>query len=158
MTSFKLNGKQVTSTAEPDTPLLWVIRDEQGLTGTKFGCGIAMCGACTVHLNGKAQRSCILPVSAVEGADVVTIEGLDPNGAQSPDEFLGEATVWAFGLSHLRGGWMSICTSSSSSMSTSTRRRFSWHEGAAGGGAAGLTPRSVTSGGCCRARGPRGSL
>lgn len=81
MTSFKLNGKQVTSTAEPDTPLLWVIRDEQGLTGTKFGCGIAMCGACTVHLNGKAQRSCILPVSAVEGADVVTIEGLDPNGA-----------------------------------------------------------------------------
>lgn len=81
MTSFTLNGKTVTSEAEPDTPLLWVIRDEMGLTGTKFGCGIAMCGACTVHLNGQAQRSCILPVSAVAGAEVTTIEGLDPNGA-----------------------------------------------------------------------------
>lgn len=81
MTSFTLNGKKVTSEAEADTPLLWVIRDEMGLTGTKFGCGIAMCGACTVHVNGQAQRSCILPISAAEGAEIITIEGLDPNGA-----------------------------------------------------------------------------
>ena len=80
MTSFTLNGKQMTVEADADTPLLWVIRDEAGLTGTKFGCGIGMCGACTVHLNGKAQRSCVLPLSAVEGATIVTIEGLDPNG------------------------------------------------------------------------------
>lgn len=81
MTSFTLNGKQMTVEVDADTPLLWVIRDEAGLTGTKFGCGIGMCGACTVHLNGKAQRSCVLPLSAVEGATIVTIEGLDPNGA-----------------------------------------------------------------------------
>ena len=80
MTSFKLNGKPVTSAAEPDTPLLWVIRDEQGLTGTKFGCGVAMCGACTVHVGGKAQRSCVMPVSAAEGLEITTIEGLDPKG------------------------------------------------------------------------------
>jgi isoquinoline 1-oxidoreductase alpha subunit len=67
-------------TAEDDTPLLWVIRDEIGLTGTKFGCGIGACGACTVHIDGKAVRSCITPVSAVKGK-VTTIEGLDPAGA-----------------------------------------------------------------------------
>ena len=81
MTSFTLNGKKVTSAAEADTPLLWVIRDEMGLTGTKFGCGIAMCGACTVHIGGKAARACITPVSAAEGLEIVTIEGLDPNSA-----------------------------------------------------------------------------
>lgn len=81
MTSFKLNGRNFTVDAEPDTPLLWVIRDEAGLTGTKFGCGIGMCGACTVHIGGNAVRSCITPVSAVEGAEITTIEGLDPNGA-----------------------------------------------------------------------------
>jgi isoquinoline 1-oxidoreductase subunit alpha len=80
MASFKLNGKPFTVEAEPDTPLLWVIRDEAGLTGTKFGCGIGMCGACTVHIGGKAMRSCITKLSAVEGADIVTIEGLDPKG------------------------------------------------------------------------------
>ncbi|OYU49354.1 MAG: (2Fe-2S)-binding protein [Rhizobiales bacterium PAR1] len=78
MTTFRLNGLVVTPDAEPDTPLLWVIRDQPGLTGTKFGCGIGMCGVCTVHLGGKAIRSCITPLSAVAGADVVTIEGLDP--------------------------------------------------------------------------------
>jgi isoquinoline 1-oxidoreductase alpha subunit len=80
MTSFKLNGKQTTVEADADTPLLWVIRDEAGLTGTKFGCGIGMCGACTVHIGGKAKRSCVTPLSAVEGAEVTTIEGLDPKG------------------------------------------------------------------------------
>jgi isoquinoline 1-oxidoreductase subunit alpha len=78
MTSFRLNGLVVTPDAEPDTPLLWVIRDTLGLTGTKFGCGIGLCGVCTVHLGGKAIRSCITPLSGVAGADVVTIEGLDP--------------------------------------------------------------------------------
>ena len=80
MTSFTLNGKKMEVTAEPDTPLLWVIRDEAGLTGTKFGCGIGMCGACTIHVGGKAQRSCVMPVSAAEGLDITTIEGLDPKG------------------------------------------------------------------------------
>jgi isoquinoline 1-oxidoreductase alpha subunit len=82
MASFKLNGKQMTVEAEADTPLLWVIRENAGLTGTKFGCGIGMCGACTVHIDGQAARACVTPVSAVEGMDIVTIEGLDPNGQQ----------------------------------------------------------------------------
>lgn len=75
-TKFTLNGKAVSSALEPDTPLLWVVRDEFGQTGTKFGCGIAVCGACTVHVNGQAVRSCTTPVSAVAGKKVVTIEGL----------------------------------------------------------------------------------
>ena len=81
MTTFKLNGRQVTVKGPDDAPLLWVIRDEAGLTGTKYGCGIGQCGACTVHVDGKAVRSCIVPASAVAGRDVVTIEGLDPRGA-----------------------------------------------------------------------------
>jgi isoquinoline 1-oxidoreductase subunit alpha len=75
-TRFTLNGKAVTSTSEADTPLMWVVRDEFGLTGTKFGCGIAVCGACTVHIDGQAVRSCTTPMSAVAGKKVVTIEGL----------------------------------------------------------------------------------
>ncbi len=81
MTKFTINGREVTSDAEPDTPLLWVIRDEVGLTGTKFGCGIGMCGACTVHVGGRATRSCITPLSEVDGTEITTIEGL---GAESP--------------------------------------------------------------------------
>lgn len=77
MIQFELNGKTVTSESPPDTPLLWVIRDELKLKGTKFGCGIAMCGACTVHLDGKALRSCITPVSAAAARSVTTIEGLN---------------------------------------------------------------------------------
>jgi isoquinoline 1-oxidoreductase alpha subunit len=80
MTSFNLNGRNVTSDAPEETPLLWVIRDELGLKGTKFGCGIGECGACTVHVNGRAQRSCITPVNAIVGASITTIEGLDPQG------------------------------------------------------------------------------
>ena len=75
-TSFKLNGKTVSVNAESDTPLLWVIRDEVGLTGTKFGCGKALCGACTVHLEGVAVRSCSTPLSAVAGRNVTTIESM----------------------------------------------------------------------------------
>lgn len=80
MTTLKLNGRDVSFEVPPETPLLWVIREELGLTGTKFGCGIGMCGACTVHLDGRAIRSCIVPVSAVEGVAITTIEGLDPAG------------------------------------------------------------------------------
>lgn len=76
MIDFKLNGKTVSVEVEQDTPLLWVLRDTLGLMGTKYGCGIAACGACTVHVNGEAQRSCALPVSAVAGQAVTTIEGL----------------------------------------------------------------------------------
>src|SRR4051812_49653002 len=77
--NFTLNGKAVNANAEPDTPLLWVIRDEMGLTGTKFGCGQQLCGACTVHLDGKPVRSCQTPVSAVAGQKVATIESLSTN-------------------------------------------------------------------------------
>jgi isoquinoline 1-oxidoreductase subunit alpha len=81
MASFTLNDKPVSVEADPKTPLLWIIRDQAGLTGTKYGCGAGFCGACTVHLNGKAVRSCSTPVSAAEGAKVVTIEGLSPNSS-----------------------------------------------------------------------------
>ena len=81
MVTFHVNGREVTVKAAADSPLLWVIRDELGLTGTKFGCGIAQCGACTVHVDGKAVRSCVTPVSLVQGRAVTTIEGLDPRGA-----------------------------------------------------------------------------
>jgi len=74
--AFDLNGKSVRADIDPDTPLLWAIREEFGLTGTKYGCGIAACGACTVHLDGDAVRSCSIPVSAAQGRKVVTIEGL----------------------------------------------------------------------------------
>ncbi|WP_417673769.1 (2Fe-2S)-binding protein [Pseudodonghicola sp.] len=80
MIEFTLNGRPVSLDVEPDTPLLWVIRDELGYTGTKFGCGIGMCGACTVHVGGQATRSCITEVGDVAGAEVTTIEGLDPQG------------------------------------------------------------------------------
>ena len=81
MTSFVLNDRPVSVEADPKTPLLWVIRDVFGLTGTKFGCGGGFCGACTVHINGRAQRSCQTAVSAVEGAKIVTIEGLSPDAS-----------------------------------------------------------------------------
>jgi isoquinoline 1-oxidoreductase alpha subunit len=73
---FTVNGKAIDSAAAPDTPLLWVLREDLGLTGTKFGCGIGQCGACTVHVDGDAAKSCQLPVSAVEGRSITTIEGL----------------------------------------------------------------------------------
>ena len=77
MVQFTLNGRAVESKAENDTPLLWVIRDELGLKGTKFGCGIAMCGACTVHIDGNPVRSCSFPVAGAAGTKVTTIEGLN---------------------------------------------------------------------------------
>jgi isoquinoline 1-oxidoreductase alpha subunit len=80
MASFTLNGKPTKVEVDPGTPLLWVLREQVGLTGTKFGCGIAQCGACTVHVNGEAVRSCVTPVSEVEGKKLTTIEGLAQKG------------------------------------------------------------------------------
>ena len=83
MASFSLNGKKVSIDVDPDTPLLWVLRDELKLTGTKYGCGIAQCGACTVHVNGAPRRSCVTPVAAVQDADVITIEGVGGKAAEA---------------------------------------------------------------------------
>ena len=77
--TINVNGKQQAIDVSPETPLLWVLRDTLGLTGTKFGCGMAMCGACTVHLNGEAIRSCVTPISSAVGKKITTIEGLSPN-------------------------------------------------------------------------------
>jgi isoquinoline 1-oxidoreductase alpha subunit len=76
MINLSVNGKPYEVLVSPDTPLLWVIREQLGLTGTKFGCGIAQCGACTVHLNGNPVRSCVMPVMAAEGGEITTIEGV----------------------------------------------------------------------------------
>ena len=81
MARFTINGRAVDFTVDPSTPLLWAIREQLGLTGTKYGCGVAQCGACTVHVDGSPVRSCVMPVSAVEGKQITTIEGLAPNGA-----------------------------------------------------------------------------
>jgi len=77
---LKVNGTLREIDVEPDAPLLWVLRDELNLTGTKFGCGIAQCGACTVHVDGKAQRSCVIPIGAVGDSEITTIEGLSAHG------------------------------------------------------------------------------
>jgi aerobic-type carbon monoxide dehydrogenase small subunit (CoxS/CutS family) len=81
--TLRVNGRTQQVDVEPDTPLLWVLRDVLNLTGTKFGCGIAQCGACTVHLDGRAVRSCTTPVSAVGDRAVTTIEGLSPDGSHA---------------------------------------------------------------------------
>jgi isoquinoline 1-oxidoreductase subunit alpha len=79
-TRFRVNGKAQFVDADPSTPLLWVLRDHLGMTGTKYGCGVAQCGACTVHLNGEAVRSCQVPLESIKGAEIVTIEGLATKG------------------------------------------------------------------------------
>ena len=83
MTNLTINGKAVSVDAAPDTPLLWALRDHLAMTGTKFGCGAALCGACTVHVDGVPTRSCVTPISAVEGKKVTTIEGLDGKVAEA---------------------------------------------------------------------------
>lgn len=83
MVTFTLNGKEKTFDGDPDTPLLWIIRDAEKLTGTKYGCGIAQCGACTVHMDGMTRRSCVTPVSMIQGSDVTTIEGLSGPEAEA---------------------------------------------------------------------------
>ena len=93
MIEFELNGQPVTSASEADTPLLWVVRDELKLKGTKFGCGIAECGACTVHIDGVAVRSCITPVEAVAGRSVTTIEGLATTAGKALQQAWVDAQV-----------------------------------------------------------------
>ena len=83
MVSFTINGKKATADAAPDTPLLWVVRDHLGLTGTKYGCGKALCGACTVHIDGRARRSSVTPVQAALGKSIITIEGLNSKTGQA---------------------------------------------------------------------------
>jgi isoquinoline 1-oxidoreductase alpha subunit len=84
MINLDVNGKQHQVDVDPDTPLLWVLREQLGMTGTKYGCGVAQCGACTVHVDGAPQRSCSLPVSAAENTKILTIEGLSPDGLSHP--------------------------------------------------------------------------
>ena len=79
--SLTVNGKATTTSVDPTTPLVWLLREHLQLTGTKFGCGIAQCGACTVHVDGQAMRSCVIPISVVAGKSVTTIEGLSPDGS-----------------------------------------------------------------------------
>ena len=84
MAKLNVNGKTIDVAVEPDTPLLWALREQGGLTGTKFGCGVAQCGACTVHIDGNAVRSCVMPVSAVKATQkIVTIEGLSKNSTHA---------------------------------------------------------------------------
>jgi isoquinoline 1-oxidoreductase subunit alpha len=90
---LQVNGKELEVAAPPEMPLLWVLRDVLGLTGTKYGCGMAQCGACTVHLDGRAQRSCVLPVSRAVGHQITTIEGLDPQGAHPVQQAWQELDV-----------------------------------------------------------------
>lgn len=91
--NLSINGKQLKADVAADTPLLWVLRDHLGLVGTKYGCGIAQCGACTVHMNGKAVRSCVLPVASIRSAKIVTIEGLSVNGDHPVQEAWDEVDV-----------------------------------------------------------------
>ncbi len=86
MASFTVNGQAVEVDADPKTPLLWVIREHLKITGTKFGCGVGQCGACTVHIDGAATYACLTPVAAVEGREVTTIEGLSPDGTHPLQE------------------------------------------------------------------------
>jgi isoquinoline 1-oxidoreductase alpha subunit len=90
MVSFRINSKTVTFDGDGATPVLWVIRDELGMTGTKYGCGVGECGACTVHINGMARRSCVTPVSAIAGKTITTIEGL----AASDDDLHPVQQAW----------------------------------------------------------------
>ena len=96
MATLKINGTQYTLDVEPEMPLLWALRDELGLTGTKFGCGVASCGACTVQVNGNPVRSCVMPVSAVEGQEITPIEGLAESSLAhyEPGDLNAVQTAW----------------------------------------------------------------
>ena len=91
--SFEVNGESVSVDVPADMPVLWVLRDVLGLKGTKFGCGMAQCGACTVHVDGAATRTCVLPVSSVEGARLTTVEGLSPDGTHALQQAWQELDV-----------------------------------------------------------------
>ena len=93
MAKLSVNHKQYDVGSDPDTPLLWVIRDDIGLTGTKFGCGVAQCGACTIHVNGEARRSCVTPLKAAVGKEITTIEGISPDSTHALQKAWIEADV-----------------------------------------------------------------
>lgn len=93
MTAFTINGRAVVVAAEPETPLLWVIREHLKLTGTKFGCGVAQCGACTLHIDGEPVRSCVVPLAEAEGKSVTTIEGLSQDGSHPVQRAWAELDV-----------------------------------------------------------------
>jgi isoquinoline 1-oxidoreductase alpha subunit len=93
MITLNVNGRDYSYDGDPSVPLLWVLRDELGMTGTKFGCGVALCGACTIHLDGDAMRSCAMAASDAAGKKVVTIEGLDPHGDHPVQKAWREANV-----------------------------------------------------------------
>jgi aerobic-type carbon monoxide dehydrogenase small subunit (CoxS/CutS family) len=105
---LRVNGKEQEVAVPDDMPLLWVLRDVLGLTGTKYGCGMARCGACTVHIGGQAQRSCVLPVVRAVGHDITTIEGLDPNGQHPVQQAWEELDVVQCGFCQ-PGQIMSAC-------------------------------------------------
>jgi isoquinoline 1-oxidoreductase subunit alpha len=100
MVTLQVNGQEYSYGGDPSVPLLWVLRDEFGLTGTKFGCGAGLCGACTVHLAGNAVRSCQITASAAAGKPVVTIEGLDPNGDSAVQRAWRETSAPQCGYCH----------------------------------------------------------
>jgi isoquinoline 1-oxidoreductase subunit alpha len=100
MISLRVNGAKHDVDVDPSTPLLWVLRDHLGLTGTKYGCGIAQCGACTVHVNGRATRCCMLAVEAVAGSEITTIEALAENGGQHLQQLWVELNVPQCGYCH----------------------------------------------------------
>ena len=108
MTLLKINGKSVDVKAEPDTPLLWVLRGELHLNGTKFGCGMALCGACTVHVDGAPVRSCVTPMAGLAGKDIITIEGLAGREAQALKAAWAEVDVVQCGYCQ-SGQLMSAC-------------------------------------------------
>jgi isoquinoline 1-oxidoreductase alpha subunit len=93
MAKISVNHKTYDVAADPDTPLLWVIRDDVGLTGTKFGCGVAQCGACTIHVDGEARRSCVTPLKAAIGKEITTIEGISPDSTHALQKAWIEADV-----------------------------------------------------------------
>ena len=105
MANFKVNGEDKSLDIEPDMPLLWALRDELGMTGPKFGCVIASCGACTVHINGVAVRSCVTPVSAIEGQEVTTIEGL-ASAAAGSNPSVATATLTDPALTAVQQAWI----------------------------------------------------
>ena len=105
MAKFRVNGRQVEASGPDDAPLLWVLRDELGLTGTKFGCGVGQCGACTVHVGGQAVRSCLTPVSAVDSQPITTLAGIGRDGAPHPVQqaFMEK---WAAQCGYCLNGWI----------------------------------------------------
>ena len=98
MLRLNINGRAVSLEVEPETPLLWVLREQPGMTGTKYGCGIAQCGACTVHVDGAPVRSCVTPVASVGGKKVVTIEGLSPDSSHPVQKAWAQIDVPQCGL------------------------------------------------------------